>query len=167
MPLTAPTSADTDLRFERVVDLPPEAIWAAWTTPELVNQWFTPAPWRTSDTTIDLRPGGGFHTVMHGPEGERHAQAGCYLVVEPGRTLVWTSALLPGFQPAPPTPEGFAITATIRLTPEGQGTRYEATASHADAASRARHEAMGFEAGWGAALDQLVALMKAQARPHG
>jgi len=30
---------------------------------------------------------------------------------------------------------------------------------HADAASRERHAAMGFEQGWGIALDQLVELM--------
>jgi hypothetical protein len=31
---------------------------------------------------------------------------------------------------------------------------------HADAASRKRHEDMGFHSGWGTALDQLISLTK-------
>jgi uncharacterized protein YndB with AHSA1/START domain len=31
---------------------------------------------------------------------------------------------------------------------------------HADEAGAKKHAAMGFEAGWGAALDQLVAMVK-------
>jgi uncharacterized protein YndB with AHSA1/START domain len=40
------------------------------------------------------------------------------------------------------------------------GTRYQAVVRHTDAAGKIAHEMMGFEAGWGAALDQLVALMQ-------
>jgi uncharacterized protein YndB with AHSA1/START domain len=32
---------------------------------------------------------------------------------------------------------------------------------HADEAGRKKHEAMGFQQGWGMALDQLVAMIKA------
>ena len=35
-------------------------------------------------------------------------------------------------------------------------TRYTATARHWTADAKAQHEAMGFEAGWGASADQLV-----------
>lgn len=31
---------DLNLMFERNVDVPKEAIWAAWTTPELLKPWF-------------------------------------------------------------------------------------------------------------------------------
>jgi uncharacterized protein YndB with AHSA1/START domain len=43
----------------------------------------------------------------------------------------------------------------------GGGTRYRVRARHADAGGRRRHEEMGFEQGWGTALDQLVALAAA------
>ncbi len=36
-----------DLSFERVVDVKPELVWKAWTTPEYLKKWFTPAPWKT------------------------------------------------------------------------------------------------------------------------
>ena len=59
-----------DLRLERIVDVSPSLVWAAWTTPAHILKWFTPAPWQTVDCEIDLRPGGVFRTTMRSPEGQ-------------------------------------------------------------------------------------------------
>ncbi|MDX1268951.1 MAG: SRPBCC domain-containing protein, partial [Oceanisphaera sp.] len=56
----------------------------------------------------------------------------------------------------------FVFTAYLLLEPEGAGTRYTAAVVHQTAAAKAQHEAMGFHEGWGIALDQLVAFMKAR-----
>ena len=149
---------ELDLVLEREVPIAPELVWRAWTEPELLMQWFTPAPWRTIEAEVDPRPGGVFRTVMAGPDGEGGGGTGCVLEAAPSRRFAWTGALLPGFRPAVPSGE-FAFTAFIDLEPTGTGTRYRATVKHADRAGRETHEQMGFEAGWGAALDQLVALM--------
>lgn len=34
-----------DLVFERIVDVPQELVWKAWTSPEHLTPWFTSAPW--------------------------------------------------------------------------------------------------------------------------
>src|SRR5262245_26883143 len=83
-----------DLVLERVVDVAPELVWAAWTEPEHLKKWFTPDPWQTVDCEIDLRPGGIFRTVMRSPEGKNFPNVGCYLEVVPNQKLVWTGALL-------------------------------------------------------------------------
>ena len=70
-----------DLLLERVVEVPPELVWAAWTQPEHLKKWFTPAPWTTVDCEIDLRPGGIFRTVMRSPEGQEFPHEGCYLEI--------------------------------------------------------------------------------------
>ena len=46
-------------------------------------------------------------------------------------------------------------------TPEqhGSGTKYTAIAMHANEAGKSRHAEMGCHEGWGAAFDQLVALV--------
>ena len=150
-----------DLVLERVVDVPPELVWAAWTQPEHLKKWFTPVPWTTIECEIDLRPGGLFRTVMQSPEGERFPTVGCYLEIVPQRKLVWTDALEAGFRPTRhPAHLSFRMTAAITLAPQGKGTKYTATVMHSDAASRDQHEAMGFHTGWGQVLDQLVELMK-------
>lgn len=145
-----------DLVLERVVDVPRELVWKAWTEPKHLVNWFTPAPWKTTDCEIDLRPGGIFRTTMCGPNGEVHASAGCYLEVVPNERLVWTDALLPGYRPS----ENPFLTAILTFEKEGSGTRYKAIAIHRDVAIRDQHEAMGFYGGWSTALDQLVAYVK-------
>ena len=149
-----------DLVLERVVDVPRELVWAAWTTPEHLKKWFTPAPWTTPEVEVDLRPGGIFRTVMQGPAGESFTGVGCFLEIVPVERLVWTSALGPGYRPNKAGGDAFTFTAVISLEPHGNGTKYTATLFHADEESAQKHNAMGFHTGWGAALDQLVALAK-------
>ncbi|MEU9510931.1 SRPBCC family protein [Micromonospora sp. NPDC048170] len=150
---------DLDLVLERTVDVAPELVWKAWTTPELIVQWFAPKPWSTSSCEIDLQPGGRFDTVMRSPEGEEYPSNGCILVVEEGSTLAFTSGLGAGFRPQV-IKDDFPFTAIIRIERAGNGTRYTATAIHADASARKSHEEMGFAEGWSAALDQLVEVVK-------
>ena len=146
-----------DLVLERTIDVPRELVWVAWTKPEHVSKWFTPAPWTVADCEIDLRPGGIFRTIMRSPEGKEFPSVGCYLEIVPNERLVWTDALLPGYRPS----ENPSFTAIVTLEPRGNGTRYTAVAIHRDEAGRKRHEEMGFHDGWGKALDQLVAHVKA------
>ncbi len=153
-----------DLEFERIVDISRELIWIAWTTPEYLKPWFTPAPWKTIDCEIDLRPGGIFRTVMLSPEGQEFPNLGCYLEIIPNEKLVWTNALQAGFRPSKleveENPNSFTFTATISLEPHENRTKYRATVIHGDEESCKRHRDMGFQEGWGKAFDQLVEYTK-------
>ena len=157
-----------DLVLERVVDVPAELVWKAWTSPEHIKQWFTPRPWKTVDCQLDLRPGGKFYTVMQSPEGKNFPNAGCYLEIVPNQKLVWTNALHAGYRPAVVTINKdhecaeLMMTAAIVLEPQGSKTKYTAIAMHGDENSAKRHADMGFKDGWGQALDQLVEVMKEQ-----
>jgi uncharacterized protein YndB with AHSA1/START domain len=155
--MTTTYDASLDLLLERVVDVRPDLVWAAWTVPKHIKAWFTPAPWKTIDCEIDLRPGGVFRTLMQGPDGQEITNIGCFLEIVPNRRLVWTVALAPGFRPANPTFDVPVFTAVITIEPHGDGTKYRALAMHTDEASRNAHARMGFSEGWGKALDQLVA----------
>lgn len=88
-----------DLVLERVIDVPRELVWAAWTTPELLKKWFTPRPWTTVECEIGLRPGGAFRTVMRSPEGHDHPNVYCYLKVVENERLVWTTPWNPASDP--------------------------------------------------------------------
>jgi uncharacterized protein YndB with AHSA1/START domain len=149
-----------DLVLERIVDVPRELVWQAWTVPEHVKKWFTPRPWTTVECEIDLRPGGIFRFVSESPEGERFPHVGCYLEVIENERVVWTRALLPGYRPTNPKSDVPVFTAIISLAPHGKGTKYTAIAMHQDEEGCRQHDKMGFHEGWGTVLDQLVEVAK-------
>ena len=76
--------------------------------------------------------------------------------------LVWTSAMEADYRPSPASednPTGF-FTAIIMLESTDTGTRYSVIARHSSAAHAEAHQQMGFEGGWGTALEQMVSLIK-------
>jgi uncharacterized protein YndB with AHSA1/START domain len=101
---------------------------------------------------------------MRSPEGQEFPNIGSYLEIIPNRRLVWTNALAPGFRPAPSEAAAnfFFFTAIVSLEPHGNGTRYHARVLHGTAEDCGKHAAMGFEDGWGMALDQLIEFMKSR-----
>jgi uncharacterized protein YndB with AHSA1/START domain len=44
-------------------------VWTAWTKPEHLAQWWGPDGFSTTTSAYDLRPGGVWRFVMHGPDG--------------------------------------------------------------------------------------------------
>lgn len=152
-PVTEPIENRT-LRLERLLAAPRAAIWRCWTEPELIRRWFCPAPWRVTEASVDLRPGGRSFVLMEGPKGERHPHHGVYLDVVANERLVFTDAFVDAWTPSN---EAFMV-GTIALADAPDGTRYVATVTHWSVAATRRHEAMGFREGWGVCADQLGAL---------
>jgi uncharacterized protein YndB with AHSA1/START domain len=153
---TIATSGPTQLSFARIIDVPVQKVWQAWTVPERLMPWFCPKPWQVTQCEIDLRPGGVFRTLMNGPAGEVFDHVGCYLVVEHERKLVWTDALQPGYAPALKP----WCTCVVEFEALDAGrTRYTASVLHADAKTCEAHAKMGFPEGWFIALDQMIAMI--------
>lgn len=60
------------IRITREFDAGLELVWQTWTTPELLDQWWGPKPWRAETKTMDFREGGFWFYAMVSPEGEKH-----------------------------------------------------------------------------------------------
>jgi uncharacterized protein YndB with AHSA1/START domain len=63
---------DTDPRAiigSRLFDAPRELVFAAFTDPKHLGQWWGPDGFRTTTHSFDFRPGGVWRFVMHGPDG--------------------------------------------------------------------------------------------------
>src|ERR1700722_19121624 len=89
----APTAlADRELVLTRVIDAPREKLYRAWTEPELLKQWFAPAPLTTPIAELDVRPGGANLVVMKLPDGQEMPNHGVYLEVVPNEKIVFTDA---------------------------------------------------------------------------
>lgn len=58
-----------------------ELVWQAWTTAELLDQWWGPKPWRAETKTMDFREDGFWHYAMVSPEGEKHWAKANYISI--------------------------------------------------------------------------------------
>ena len=147
-----------DLELIEDVALTPEQLFEGWTNPEILKKWFCPRPWKVTECSIDLRPGGLFSNVMQSPEGELMPEnKGCYLLIEKPTRLVWTGILGENFRPNQIPQLGFGFVCDLRfISLEQGGTRFHAIVMHSDEEGKIKHEKMGFEQGWRMALSQLV-----------
>ena len=53
----------------RVFDAPRALVFAAFTDPKHLAQWWGPDGFTTTTSAFDMRPGGVWRFVMHGPDG--------------------------------------------------------------------------------------------------
>lgn len=58
-------------------------VWKAWTTPELLDQWWGPQPWRAETKTMDFTEGGYWLYAMVSPEGQRHYAKSTFMKILP------------------------------------------------------------------------------------
>lgn len=57
------------LVHSRTLDAPPETVWRAWTEPERIARWWGPSGFETTTREMEVRTGGVWRYVMHGPDG--------------------------------------------------------------------------------------------------
>jgi len=62
-------------------------VWRAWTTPEMLDRWWGPQPWRAETKSMDFREGGSWLYAMVGPEGERHWSKATFLAIDKERSF--------------------------------------------------------------------------------
>jgi uncharacterized protein YndB with AHSA1/START domain len=80
------------LRIERTFDAPAEAVFDAWTSPEVMRRWWHAGPdWETPEAEVDLRVGGKIRVVMRKSGSEVEARGKYTLIERPHRLeMTWT-----------------------------------------------------------------------------
>lgn len=85
---------DETLVIDRIFDAPREAVWKAWTEPEMIKKWWGPEGFTAPSIKVDLRVGGKYIFAMHGPEGSQWDRdmytAGVFKEIVPNEKLVVT-----------------------------------------------------------------------------
>lgn len=90
MTLTVSTPSDREIVMRRLFDAPRRLVYAAFTTPELLQRWYGARGWHLVHCEIDLRVGGAWRFVSRGPGGAEMGQSGVYQEVSPPERLVYT-----------------------------------------------------------------------------
>ena len=84
------TPGERDIHIERVFDAPRDRVFAIYTDPALIPEWWGP---RGTTTTVDhmqVRAGGGYRFVIGNSDGSETAFRGTYREVTPPERIVQT-----------------------------------------------------------------------------
>jgi uncharacterized protein YndB with AHSA1/START domain len=84
------TPSDREIATERVFDAPRERVFAAFTDPELIPEWWGPRGTTTIVEEMDVRRGGRWRFVHRNEDGSEDAFHGTYREVTPSERIVQT-----------------------------------------------------------------------------
>lgn len=104
-------TAGREIAATRVFDAPRDLVFDAWTSPEHVAQWWGPNGFTTTTQSMDVRPGGDWIFIMHGPDGTDYKNHIVYREVVRPERLVYDHVSGPLFH------------ATVLFEAEGDKTR--------------------------------------------
>ncbi|MGH3759395.1 SRPBCC family protein [Actinophytocola sp.] len=90
MIVTTPT--DREIVLAKEFAAPRRLVFEAHTRPELLKRWFGPHGWRLAVCEIDLRPGGAWYYLLHGPRGARMTLRGTYVEIAAPERIVTTES---------------------------------------------------------------------------
>ena len=83
----APTQ-DREIITSRTFDAPRDLVFKMWTDRQHIEQWWGPNGFTTTTHEMDVRPGGLWRFVMHGPDGTDYPNKIVYEeIVEPERLV--------------------------------------------------------------------------------
>jgi uncharacterized protein YndB with AHSA1/START domain len=84
--------AETTLRLERLILARPELLFALWTEPSQLVNWWAPEGYVASAHVLDSTPGGHWRVAMRRADGGEVATSGVYRIVDPPHCLSFTWA---------------------------------------------------------------------------
>ena len=150
--VTLPT--DTQIKITREFDAPPHLVYRAWTTPELIKQWWSGERGEVTVAEVDLRVGGAWRYLMTANEGFEVGFHGEFHEIVPNERLVNTEAYDTG--PGAEETQGLEP-AMITTTFEPRGTRTLLTQVAECHSTEVRDMiiASGMEAGMQESMDRL------------
>jgi uncharacterized protein YndB with AHSA1/START domain len=122
----AAEAGEREIVITRVFDAPRELVFQMWTDPEHVAKWWGPKGFTSTIYEMDVKEGGVWRFVMHGPDGTDYKNLVIYdEIVKPER-LVYSHVSGPRFQ------------MTVTFAERGGKTELTARMIFESAAERAR-----------------------------
>ena len=94
----AQTATDREIVSSRVFEHPPGRVFEAFRNPNHIMRWWGPKDFTNSFQEFDLRPGGRWNFVMHGPDGTDYKNESVFVEVVPAERLVIDHISNPNFR---------------------------------------------------------------------
>jgi uncharacterized protein YndB with AHSA1/START domain len=139
--------SDTRIRITREFDAPRHLVYKAWTTPGLIERWWSGDRGVVTSVEVDLRVGGHWRYVMVANGGFEVAFHGEFREIVPNERIVNTE-VFEGM------PDGEAVT-TIDFTEKDGVTTLTMLVQHQNREHRDAHINSGMEGGMQESMDHL------------
>jgi uncharacterized protein YndB with AHSA1/START domain len=110
-------TVDREIVLTRVFDAPRKMVWEAWIDPRQVAMWWGPTGFSITIEEMDVRVGGEWRQVMHGPDGTDYPNTSIFTDVMPYERLGYR--LTCGKRGAPTV----TFESTVTFADEGSKTR--------------------------------------------
>jgi uncharacterized protein YndB with AHSA1/START domain len=82
-------TTDREISATRVYDAPRDLVWKMWTDQHHIAQWWGPKGFTNTIQAMDVRPGGKWSFVMHGPDGRDYKNEIVYTEVVPQERIAY------------------------------------------------------------------------------
>ena len=157
--LRVTTPTEREIVMTRIFDAPRTLVFDAFTRPELLKRWLLGPPgWTMAVCEIDLRVGGAYRYVWHGPDGSDMGARGVYREIRRPERLVFTESFDEAWYP------GEALV-TALLAEQGGRTTLTHTVRYESREARDAALKTGMERGMEASFDRLAELLASAPAP--
>ena len=166
-----------EIRFVREFAAPRELVWAAYTEPEHLMQWWGPEGFTCPTAAIDLRPGGTWTVTMRDPAGFDYPTNAVIESVEAPRRLVLTEIVdatigeewFAELETKRGADAGTPLTLTwdVTLDEDAAGTLMTIVTRYRNDADRAALAGMGMAEGLTQSLEKLARALAAREAGEG
>lgn len=93
-------TSDCEIVSSRIVDAPIDLVFTAWTDPNHLKHWWGPAGFTNTFIEFDLRPGGRWSFIMHGPDKGNYRNECEFIRIEKPSMISWKRYSKPLFKVA-------------------------------------------------------------------
>lgn len=146
------------LVIERTFDAPVETVWDAFTTPEILATWWSPAGMTNSFISAEVRTGGEFRYCFRSSDGKEFWGNGIYVTIRPPTFLSYIDNFTDeNGKPVPPSHYGIPgdelTQSLVEITLTRDGARTHLTISAENPFDDTMTEPM--TQGWNSMFDKL------------
>jgi len=93
-----PVSPDREIVSTRIFNYSRELVFNAWTDPNRLKNWWGPKGFTNTFHEFDLRPGGKWSFIMHGPDGVNYPNESIFVEILKPELIVFNHVTNPKFQ---------------------------------------------------------------------
>ena len=81
-------TAERELTISRLLNAPRELVWEVWTKAEHIKNWWGPTGFTNTIFSMEVKPGGVWDFIMHGPDGTDYKNKSIYKeIIKPERIV--------------------------------------------------------------------------------